>query len=66
MAKPDKEKKDHVLNQIANCQKQIDHLNEVIADPRLDRRGNKRGHGSLQDQVAKMERLTGGRPVAPA
>ena len=60
MAKPDKEKKDHVANQIANCQKQIDHLNEVIADPDSTEEEINEAMASLQDQVAKMERLTGG------
>ena len=60
MAKPDKAKKDHVANQIQNCQKQLDHLQEIIDNPDSTEEQINEAMKSLQDQTAKMQRLTGG------
>lgn len=60
MPKPaDKAKKDHVANQIANCQKQLDKLNAIIADPNTTEEELVEATASLADQTAKMARLTG-------
>jgi len=60
MPKPDRAKKDHVANQVQNTQRQLDRLNAVINDPESTEEQINEALQSLQDQTAKMTRLTGG------
>lgn len=66
MAKPvDKQKKDHVANQIVHTQAQLDKLNKIIADPNTTAEDLAEATSDLAEQTAKMARLIEGPTSTP-